>query len=371
VEVLAPTGIDQDGDGMPDWYGEQLYEGSSVAAHSATSAVSPFFIEGTIAQAQDLSSGQGSAVTVNGTAAQVFGQHNWYANVTLSETENEVKLSFPDGRELSRNITWTTTNILENQSFRLRSGDTLKLAAFNVSGDSVGGRLRIDNSSTIQIPADQPYQHTFTDPGHYKLIGRSKETGARARINVEVVKAGLPQEIATVLNEARDVTLPNADFSENLSYSGSAGLIVEAQTDDSAGNARLRLLPGESGQLALAARLHENGPIVSTAQVPAITIVNSLTQQSTLTLSSGAPNGYYRLHAPLVVLNLPEGAYVEISIFRTGVIFPDGSTEKRLYASDFEDGLVFVDFLFPGNLSGGYCHHLSIYDRDGVRLYGH
>lgn len=370
VEVFAPTGIDQNGDGLPDWYASALYDGTTVAAHAATSAVSPFFIEGTVAQAQDSASGGESAVFVNGTPARALGQHHWYADVPLGDTENELKLTLPDGRELARNITWTTTNILKSQDLRIRPGDTLKFGAINPKGAARNGRLQINGSAPIQISADQPYQHTFTESGQYKLIGRSAKGGRRIRINVEVVQAALPARVSTVLNLARDLPLLEAQYSQGVHFSGSEGLLTELFTHSQTGVPQLRVVSTRSAPQMLAARLYENGPIITTAEVPVITLVNSLSQGSTLTFSSGAPQGYERLHAPLVVLGLPEGAYVELSIFRSGIIFTDGSSVKRLYAADFEDGLAFVDFLFPKNLPGGYCHHLSIYDADGTRLSG-
>ena len=39
-----------------------------------------------------------------------------------------------------------------------------------------------------------------------------------------------------------------------------------------------------------------------------------------------------------------------------------------LYASDFTNGMTYLQFLFPQGMEGGYCHHIDIYGANGEYL---
>lgn len=64
------------------------------------------------------------------------------------------------------------------------------------------------------------------------------------------------------------------------------------------------------------------------------------------------------------------GGYLKIVIDRQGVVFPDGTKFKTVYPSDLVNGWLNLEFYYPLNQSGGYCHFLEVYDRNGTMLGG-
>jgi len=46
----------------------------------------------------------------------------------------------------------------------------------------------------------------------------------------------------------------------------------------------------------------------------------------------------------------------------------DGSTVKELRAENFRNGVAYVDFRYPADMAGGYCHYTDVYDADGRHL---
>jgi hypothetical protein len=69
-----------------------------------------------------------------------------------------------------------------------------------------------------------------------------------------------------------------------------------------------------------------------------------------------------------VVTDLPPGGRVVLTIFRAGVTFMDGTTVKTLTAADFVDGVAYVEFRYPSDLGGGYCHYMDVYDAQNWHL---
>jgi hypothetical protein len=49
-------------------------------------------------------------------------------------------------------------------------------------------------------------------------------------------------------------------------------------------------------------------------------------------------------------------------------MFPNGTTLKSIHPADITNGSVILQFLFPLGQSGGYCHNLLVYDRNGLYL---
>jgi hypothetical protein len=46
----------------------------------------------------------------------------------------------------------------------------------------------------------------------------------------------------------------------------------------------------------------------------------------------------------------------------------DGTTVKTLTAADFVDGVAYVEFRYPSDLGGGYCHYMDVYDAQNWHL---
>ena len=357
LKVFSPVGGDEDGDGVPDWFSTALADGTSVKTDLEASRTSPMFVEGTRRQPF-------GKVLVSGAAAGDFGANGWFADVPLDPAGTAVTIEFPDGTSLEAVPEWVATNPLEDQTVRVRTGDSLRFAGEDANGLPVMATLAWDGTN-VEIAAGSDHVIRFDKPGEQIIAGTSA-TGQQGRITVEVFASDLPDSLPVVFKQIRELELDSNQNPTELFYSGSDGLQVDPGTLTAPGTTPLRLLPASGGNLALASRLGRGGPILDVAAVPSIVIADAVAQSSTMVFRSSAPDGYYRLRAPLVVLNLPPGTTVEIAIYRAGVMFPDGTRERILTGNDFDEaGFTVLEFLFPDNFAGGYCHYVTVKDAQG------
>ena len=358
LKVFRPIGADEDGDGVADWFSTALADGTSVRTDLEASRTSPMFVEGTRRQPF-------GKVSVNGVAAGDFGASGWFADVPLDPAGTAVTIEFPDGTSLDAVAEWTATNPLEDQTVRVRAGDSLRFAGEDTSGLPVAATLAFDGNN-VEVAAGDDHVIRFDQPGEHVVTGTSAAGGVRGRVTVEVFASDLPESLPVVFKQIRELELDSSRNPTALFYGGSDGLQVDPGALANPGATPLRLLPTSGGDLALASRLSRGGPILDVAAVPSVVIADAVAQSSTMVFRGGAPEGYYRLRAPLVVLNLPPGATVEIAIYRAGVMFPDGTRERILTADDFDDGgFTVLEFLFPDNIAGGYCHYVTVRDARG------
>lgn len=119
----------------------------------------------------------------------------------------------------------------------------------------------------------------------------------------------------------------------------------------------------------IVARLFAGGPILAVQRVNVIGVSDAL-QNDLTSVGAGTLTGYKVYNSPLTVTNLPVGGRIDVTIVRAGVMFANGSTFKSIYPADLTNGWVNLVFLFPLGQSGGYCHSLTVYDRDGTLIGG-
>ncbi len=194
-------------------------------------------------------------------------------------------------------------------------------------------------------------------------------TGTNAALTdtmtVNVRRANLPDDTSVAQNMLFDLTLFDADTDRALDFSGGAGLRVGEVENINANSYGLELLPELGGGYGLVARLWQDGPIADIGDISAIGVSDALQNElQTITQSIAFP-GYHVLSTPLVATNVPVGGYVEITIFRAGVTFLDGTTTKTFTAEDLASGLVMLEFLIPDDSAGGFCHYLDVYGANG------
>jgi hypothetical protein len=86
------------------------------------------------------------------------------------------------------------------------------------------------------------------------------------------------------------------------------------------------------------------------------------------TFVGSTADGFRILRTPIMLTDLPPGGKVVMTIFRAGVTFLNGTTVFTLGADAFRNGVAYVDFRYPANMQGGYCHYTDVYDADGRHL---
>jgi hypothetical protein len=127
------------------------------------------------------------------------------------------------------------------------------------------------------------------------------------------------------------------------------------------------ILPRQPVEFGIAARLLAGGPILAVQRINVIGVSDALQNDLTSVATSGIA-GYKIYNAPLTATHLPPGGRIDVSIFRAGVMFRNGSMLKSIYPADLTQGWVNLEFLFPQGAAGGYCHSLQIYGRNGEYL---
>ncbi|MFC4991955.1 PA14 domain-containing protein [Rubritalea tangerina] len=225
--------------------------------------------------------------------------------------------------------------------------------------------LRFSAAVATDIAANTELPFAFLSAGSQTLQA-THSNGSSAQVTVEVKQADFSVAARDFLaNSVRNTSFDLDAVDADLYFEGGSSAEVLAVTSD-AQNLTIQLAPKAHGEKVLAARLYKDGPILATQPLNFIAISDALQNDLTSGFLSRDFEGYYNLTTPLVATNLPEGGKVKVTIFRSGVTFLDGTKTLWLEVDDFINDTAMLNFLFPIGMSGGYCHYLDIYDRNGA-----
>ncbi len=237
----------------------------------------------------------------------------------------------------------------------------LSLAEVQVFGRAI---LSGGGAGTHTLASDlENYIYRFDEPGR-QVIRAVHPSGQTGELEVFVKQAEFSGVQDLTVNLSGRVTEPTSKVDGDLFFEGGdsisvsgVGLVGE--------QVQIDLTPRRRGERKLVARLSEGGPIVGVKTVQVIELSDALQNDLTTILPSSVFPGNSTLISPLVVSDLPPGGSVVVTIFRGGVTFLDGTTVKSFSEGDFVNGVAHLEFLFPTGMSGGYCHHIDLYDRNG------
>jgi len=356
--VNLPVGLDADDDGTVDWIKDELEELNFVKPYATSSVVSPAFIEGS-ARNQALVNGE---LTEVGTDSKL-----WYTNIELAQVgDTSFEVEFEEGVNAVGHMTWVNTNIMTNPNLVIRKGDSLKLVAIPTVG-VYGGAVTYTIGNNVYEVADasESYIFTFESEGEHLVIAQLAN-GEVGTLTVDVKQAEFVNEtVDFVSNTAGVLSFKNELVDHQLLFDGGSSIVVTDQTFPNATTFNLNVLPTGQGSKKLAARLYEDGPIVGVKDINIIKLSDALQNDSTASFNPLDFPNYRLVVSPIVLTNLPEGGYIKVRIYRSGVTFLDGSTKLAISTADFVNGSYNLQFLFNKNLTGGYCHYIDIYDRNG------
>jgi hypothetical protein len=329
-----------------------------VLSHPAGTRTSPAFLEG---YARDP-----GTVTLGGVPAQIgTGNGHWFANMPLSNvpTAQPYTLQYEQGWQASGTFTWQATNVMDGETLIIRRGDALRVGAWG-SDPAMPSTVTLSSGGTSHLIGEETTPLTFSSAGVFTVSG-ILQSGAMATLTVKVIA---PPGFAAETVDALDNCV------RTLSVAAAPEVAFDTQDDLSrlmvsrtGTNASMRILPAVPGEMGIAARLFTGGPILAVQRVNVIGVSDAL-QNDLTSAAVGDIAGYKIITTPLTVLNLPAGGRVDVSIFRAGVLFPNGTTLRSIYPADLTNGWVSLTFLYPLGQSGGYCHTLLIYDRNGLYL---
>lgn len=354
-----------------------LARANRILAHDLATRTSPAFIEGF---ARD----EGS-VTVNDVPAAVgTGNGHWYANVPLGNRSGAQSYSvqFEPHWQTSGSLAWQATNVMDGEVLTIRRGDALRVGAWSTEPGMTSASVTTSSGGAWVLTGDETFVLPFPDAGTFAVSGtlqngaggangrphndRNPKHATSATLTVRVVPAPVfPAGIIDALDTGiRTIGLTAAAEVALETQQDLCRLIV---TRNGAEDVTAALLPGQPAAFGLAARLLPGGPILAVLPVNVIGVSDALQNNMTSVASSAIP-GYKIYNAPLTVTNLPEGGRVDVNIFRAGVMFRDGTMQKSIRPADLTNDWVKLEFLSPIGVSGGYCHSLDVYDRNGDYL---
>lgn len=335
-----------------------LAQDNRVLPHAAATRTSPAFLEG---YARDPGS-----VTINSNVALTgSGRGHWYANIplsNLSETQSYT-IGYEQGWQATGSITWQATNAMDAETLTIRRGDSLRVGAW-ATDLTMTSTVTLSSGGTTALTGMETTVLAFPTAGVFTVTG-NLANGSQAVLTVRVIAP--PGFSGQTLD-----TLDN--FVRSISVSAASEVAFEIPSDlarltvtRSGSTAHLAMAPLAPEAMGVVSRLLPGGPILAVQQLNVIGVSDAL-QNDLTTASSSAIPGYKILHTPLTVLNLPEGAWLEVNIFRAGVMFLNGSTTMKIVPADLINGSMFLQFLYPLGMPGGYCHTVKVYDRNGLFL---
>lgn len=371
IAILQPQGVDENGDGVPDWIANEMANCNTLDPLSSFSYTSPVCVEG-----KTRFIGQTSVVSGTSTIAalaQPWGK--WYANIPLNAdgSATEIGAEFTvDAIRLSGTVSWRPFNVTEgaNTTLVIRKDDSLRLTAFPVGTDPAGTvDLTIMTGTSVVATssgdASQPYVYQFPAAGVYTIQTVWNGT-VSSSCTVQVEDGSFGDALWAYVGSTRDWLLPSIDTSLYLAWDNS--LSATEYTPPETGGRKLSLTAMTDGQQYIVARLSPQGPILARGIVQVPRVYNA-TQTGDTQILQEYPNGDKLIRSSIVVDDLPQGGYVMIHIFIAGATFEDGTVDKKLTAADFVNGVAYFNILTPKDGTHNVCHTAAVYDSAGNKIY--
>lgn len=326
------------------------------------SYTSPAWVEGMVGHWTS-----GITATVNGTSVSVAraGAAPWYLTtgtsgqllgVPLTGDTNALVIASTNGaahQETEQVITWTTIDLAKRpyglDAIDVRPGDSLRLTATGTGAalaiglaPAEGATFSADHSGT----PGQVFVVPFAQPGVYPVVAQIDGVDV-GHITVRVPQIDLVAPIACHINYQRIKDITATDNGASVAYvpNDTSLLQVSVQSSTDAGR-RLTLRPLQSGDLAVQARLGDNGPVIAQCAVDEFTL--RTTAEKYISLAGVLPDGKQILSAKLIMSPLVRNIDVRLSVYTSGITFDDSSLEQWINTNEFTEA----------NGDGSYEYHI-------------
>jgi hypothetical protein len=407
INVLRPGGLDLNGDGFADAVQNRMHALNQVSTHQIYSHVSPFFIEGSARDPQSVDltviHSRGNNISekrfkwenqlpnlrerLSGYESQLIqalrygddrlggealphqlsaGEVAWYSYVDLDRNDAIGYVAQFENHGISQSglVVWTPYNVLDGGEMSIPAGSQVLLGAWTSDNDNKDISIIIGNEQ-YDFNAKESHVHRFDTPGTYTVTA-SHPDGPVGILTIHVKTASFGNTFETVEQTPRDWTLDDV-AAELVLDGGLGGVSFTGESALPSGGTRVTVMPTWPGTHRVAARLFENGPVIATGLVNVVGYSDALRNYANT--SVGVEDGIVTIRSPMLLTNLPEGGYARITIFRAGVTFQDGSTEKIITAADLDEyGVAYLYFLSQISSIGGFCHYIDIFDANGVLI---
>ena len=367
IEFQKINGPDLDHNQKADWIDSYLAKTETVV-NLTESRISPACLEGRT-KYMNLLKLNGASQAITG------GAGYWFANVPLDPFQaTPLELSFQNGGyKISGNVHWLETNLLteNNQIFTIRKNDSLKLNVHPIGIKE--GSYRIKGlGQDVSNSVNTPYVLLFPTVGEFVIGGEyfnaQQQSAGSGSITVRVVEYDFPDmNPALWIGRLRswDTMVPAAGVllkpTKNIA-------LFEKSSTLANGQIRYRLGTNDDKEAGIIARI-ENGPIIAMAAPKPFALQSS--GETYVACEEHYEDGTRLYEMPIIVSPVLPDTEVRVRIFVAGVLFDDGTTEKRLRPEDFDErGICRVYFLKHAAATTSVCHTLQVYQNNiyvGIR----
>ncbi len=280
-------------------------------------------------------------------------------------------------------------NTVASEDFHVASGHTHESEEWILPSLVVGRSVKVQflgknrsgsyylSLAEVQVMGDIPLNLSDDSDHHFELFDKAgthlvhaaHSGGEEGLLTVHVKQADFsttPQDL--IANTRGNVRVSALSVDSELFFEGGDALYLPPGFTPSGSSFYLTALPKKHGSWHMLARLYPDGPVLGRKPLNLIGLSDALQNDLHTNFLSRDFEGYTELTSPIVATGLPSDGHLVITIFRSGVIFPDGTKKLTLRPSDFVNGVTYLKFLFPIGMSGGYCHHIDVFDRNGAYL---
>ena len=378
LTLEALSGPDSNGDGVPDWMDYRAGKLSLLDETPAESYVSPYCLEGGASDVAALDITGSYVPSVNATDAySIYVRENYYqatafgtlkvapalrgfyyTNLPLAPDGTATVVSVADAATNAtkeKSVTWVAYDLATQpaEELWLRKGDSLLLTTSVTEGTTVTLASPTQGTTSLSLVAGDSQPVLFTEAGTYTLSFDERT------LTVYVSYADLDPEPNVIRSLSRlwnPTWLPQEALLEQ-----DETLTVREQAVGPSGSRTLRLLTHSGAEQHLVARLGEHGPILDNAIIH--TVVSSGNIKSAWDVVTTYPDGSELWRGQINLSGLlTENLWIELTIFRGGAVFADGTTRMVVTAADLDEDGNFVYYLIRSADYYSPCHNIRIYD---------
>ncbi|HCE46849.1 MAG TPA: hypothetical protein DET40_25155 [Lentisphaeria bacterium] len=363
LELQSLGGPDADSNGIPDWI-DSRNEKLTLVTVPASSRTSPLCIEGANASNIEQISVAGFYTAPEEEPVQPAIRHSvenaWYSDVALTpNAPSNLTISFQNGQlSVNKATSWLPVNIITDDDMTIRLNDSLLLTAAP-EGSGQGSVSITVEGQTLTTVSETPVPYKFENTGDIQISATftpdNNDPATTDSLNVKVVSSSFNGNPVCFFNEPRLWDNPGLDDLSVVKYDRNVNLF---ESDLNPGR-RLDIRAVQNAPGYVVARLGQDGPIISNASIK---IMSAEATYSSLAVIQTFTDGSVLVQSQISLSSVPPDFKVYLKIFVGGITFDDGTIERWVYASDFDEyGVYKYNMIRAPGATTGMCHNIKFY----------
>jgi hypothetical protein len=367
VHVQAGMGSDENGNGIKDWVDQliRVQSGMNDTNSVINSCTSPVCLEGRDPYpwlVQMLLEGADSQIYSLSPKPLTDGR--WYVNVPLSAYAN-AQLAFQGSYQNgalteSRTLQWTPINLFTATNMTVRRGDSLLLNALPANSPNGNLQIFVGTNTVLSGRTTQPLACKFKDVGEFTVVGAYSRSSVtqNCSIVVKVVDVTFTNRPACWVGVERSWDVLGVGSDAVLQ--ADARLFCEQTATLSDGGMRFGLLADQNEPRSILARLGTGGPVLDTTRARGFNFWSG--GKTSLRVAEQYDDGSQLVEMLMILSPVYSDINVQIDTVVGGVTFDDGTTSKRIPATDFDaQGRYTIRFIRPASARTSVCHVIKLY----------